>query len=349
MWLTALLRREGYLDRGEVTTVRSLPSDSTITATITRLEPEYSEEAAESAPSRLFLKIARPSQYDSRLLPWLGKNEVEFYTVIARAMSHIPVVRCYDAAYVSETGAWHLLLDDLSETHFQTEWPLPPTRRHCEQMIDWLARFHGFWWRHPRLGEDIGELPSEKADDDTVSNIERRFSGFADFLDRLSQPRRRSYEEAITGLPRLLKRQREGVGVTSNYTLIHRDAHCWQFLYPHDSDRFPVYLIDWQSWGIGSGTGELVYTIAVHWYPERRRLMEMDLVKRYHQGLLESGVEGYNWDDCWTDYRAAVITNGLFVPVRQWSSNIGPQVWWPHLERAMAAFDDLSCAELLDR
>jgi len=39
----------------------------------------------------------------------------------------------------------------------------------------------------------------------------------------------------------------------------------------------------------------------------------------------------------------------LWWPVSQWRYGVRAAVWWQHLERGMAAFDDLGCAELPGR
>ena len=130
-WLTGVLQKQGFLPQGQVVTVRTEPSPPTITSLIVRLKLSYSDDAPKSVPSRLFLKFSKPD-FDSDISARLGKKEVEFYNTVAKAVPDPPVARCYDAVYSSETGKFHLVLDDLSETHFQTEWPLPPSQLYCD-------------------------------------------------------------------------------------------------------------------------------------------------------------------------------------------------------------------------
>jgi thiamine kinase-like enzyme len=347
-WLTQVLRKKGVLTQGQVTAVHKKPSQTTLTSLIFRLEASYSNDAPASAPSCLLLKMSGPD-VDAVLSSMPGKTEIAFYTTVADAMSDPPTVRCYDAAYSPETGESHLLLADVSDTHFQTEWPLPPAKQHCEQVMACVAKFHAFWWEHPRLGKDIGQLPTAEAIKEILGNIERMAHEFVDFLgDRLSVDRRQVYEKVLAALPRLLSHH-IGARLTAGKTctLVHGDAHFWNFLYPHDADKDKVYLIDWQSWGIGIGTDDLAYMIALHWYPERRRAMERALISRYHQELMRHGVANYTWPECWFDYRVSATFN-LFVPAGQWSLKIPAAIWWPHLERALCAFQDLRCDELLE-
>ena len=81
-------------------------------------------------------------------------------------------------------------------------------------------------------------------------------------------------------------------------------------------------------------------------YPERRRRLEAPLLRHYHAALAGHGVSGYSFEALWEDYRLSVIGR-LAVPVWQSAVNIGPWVWWRHLERIFQAFADLGCGELL--
>lgn len=344
-WLTEVLQEQGCLDRGKVVAVEGSPQ-STNTSIVSHLEIIYSDDAPRSAPSRLFLKISRPD-FSSNIYTSHGK-EVEFYNTIVPAMTDPPVVRCYDAVYSPETDRAHILLEDLSETCCRVVWPLPPLMLQCEQVIDCLARIHAFWWEDPRLGKDIGTLLNVQL---FIQAFEMWFPGFLDFVgDRLFTNEIKLYEKVISSLPGLWERhlQRrfdEGRGLT----LVHTDLHFYNFLFPNDPDKDRARIIDWESWSVYIGPHDLAYAIALAWYPKRRRAVERDLVRRYHDSLLKHGVENYDWDDCWHDYRLSAIVN-LLAPVLRGAmfDESGEGWWWDSLEVTLAAFEDLDCAELLD-
>jgi hypothetical protein len=349
-WLTRLLQKKGVLHQGKVTAVHKQPLHATISLTsrLARFAVSYSDDAPTSAPSRVFLKVAKPD-FDAALSARMWKNEVDFYTTVVGAMSAPATVRCYDAVYAAETGQAHLVIEDLSDTHFQPEWPLPPPKLYCEHVMECMAQLHAWWWEHPRLGEDIGQLPTEEAFKAGIGETERRVHAFVDFLgDRLSVDRRKVYDKVLAALPRLFgHHRRRRLRERKAFTLVHGDATVWNFLYPHDADKEHVRIIDWQAWRIGVGTDDLAYMMALHWYPERRRAMERELLRRYHGELLQQGVAHYGWEECWFDYGVSAISN-LLLPAL-WSGNQLPAaLWWSHLERAMLAFDDLACDELLE-
>jgi thiamine kinase-like enzyme len=310
-WLTQVLHENGYLPEGSVTAVRPRTSRSGF-STIVLLELCYSENAPSCAPARMILKLAGAGSLST------GKEEVEFYTQIAPAMPDPPVLRCYEATHSEEAGRSHLLLEDLSETHVaHPPSMLPPSRAHAEQIVDALARVHAFWWNHPRLGRDVGTVPAAPSLEAEMAQNARRFRAFADFLgDRLSTARRGVYERVLASLlPIQLRRIAGG----KNLTLIHDDPHSGNFLHPRDPGRHRLRIIDWKGWRIAAGASDMAHMMAVFWFPERRARLEDKLLRQYHRRLLEHGVQGYDWESCWSDYRLAVI-GYLFYPVWQWST-----------------------------
>jgi hypothetical protein len=351
-WLTRMLYEKGYLDRGRVISVQEINRPQHTDpwfADIAFLKVGYSDQVPKSTPRRLCLKVPKPDLQPADL--WWGGKEVEFYNTIASAMDDPPLAHCYDAVYDPDTGQSHVLLDDLSETHFQPQPPLPPSRLHCEQLVDCLARFHAHWWDHPRIGTDIGKLSKEASSEEilrypySIRETGEMFSCFVDFLgDRLSPTRRRLYERVLSSWPFPILSER--LSDRRGLTLVHGDAHVWNFFYPRHPQHGRVCLIDWHEWGISLGTNDLAETIALWWYPERRARMEEPLLRRYHDQLLEQGVKNHDWEQCWNDYRLSVIRN-LFSPVWMYAEDRPPTTWWPMLERALLAFQDLECVNLV--
>jgi hypothetical protein len=333
-------RLRDVLPIGRVTAVQAGAARAQLVSTIVPLRVEYSPDAPREAPTRLILK-ATLSELDPSLRS-IGAREVAFYTQAAPLMPGGPLARCYDAEYAS--GRFHLLLEDLSETHaLPTQWPIPPTVEACERIIDTWAAFHAFWWGHPRLGREIGVFLDEAALATIGADLRGRYERFAETLgDRLGSEARAVYARMFEARERLFTPAR----LYAACTLAHGDAHFWNLLYPRDGAASGIRLIDWDSWRIGRGAADLAYMMAVHWYPERRARLEARLVERYHAGLLAHGVTGYGRDRLWEDYRLSVIAQ-LAIPVWQQSSGFPPLVWWPHLHRVLAAFEDLDCAALL--
>ena len=62
------------------------------------------------------------------------------------------------------------------------------------------------------------------------------------------------------------RRRRDRVIRAQGVTIVHRDPHPLNLLYPLDSASRSVKLIDWQSWRVDTGTDDLDYLMAFH-YP----------------------------------------------------------------------------------
>jgi hypothetical protein len=311
-WLTERLRLNGHLARGHVSQL-SLKSSTTFFSHIYRLEVIYSGDAAPALPSKLLLKVPLAGNEAALLM---GKDEVTIYQALTTAMDDPPVVRCFDSVSSQSSQQSHLLLEDMSESHFQPELPVPPSLRHCELCVETLAQFHAFWWNHPALGKERGQLLDAAALEKILKQTSRAFSGFVEFLgDRLSTERRRACEEMLAFLPAFWERRLLSV---ERNTLIHGDAHLWNFLHPKDVNKGRAYLIDLATTNrIRPPTNDLAYMMALQWFPARRALMEEALLRHYHQALRAHGVPDYSWEECWLDYRYSVMTH-LFTPVVQW-------------------------------
>jgi hypothetical protein len=141
------------IDDAHVSDVVVESTRDTILSRIIRLRLSY--QGAPDAPRSLILKTARPERKGIGGGEG-GKQEVAFYNQIAPAMATAPVPRCFDAQWDGETKAWHILLEDLNESHLvPTVWPMPPTMAQCESIMRARARFHAAWWNNARLGVSI--------------------------------------------------------------------------------------------------------------------------------------------------------------------------------------------------
>ncbi len=333
-WLTARLAECGLLQAGAVTGLHFRPERSIpiAAARITYLELEFSEGTCLSIPHNLVLKFA------------IGSKEHFFYSTIAVAMPTALWPVCYTSAYHPDADVSWLLLEDLSRTHFQTQWPIPPDYACCAASLETLARLHAAWWDDPRLVDEfLPHLTWEKSWQGRIALAIEKFPQFVDFIgDRLSQQRRQLYQRILDSPSRDWLPQ----APAEHRTLLHGDIHFWNFLYPHRPERHDICMIDWNPWDIGRAADDLAYMLALHWYPERRERYERELLQVYQRALLALGIMNYSWEILWHDYRLGVVRN-LFIPIWQWVRGIHSSVWWSHLERAMQAFQDLGCGELL--
>jgi hypothetical protein len=340
-YLTEVLRRSGAIDRGHVSDVVVESERALLISRIIRLRLVY-DGATVDAPASVILKTALPEPV---VTTWnsTGRQEVAFYRQIAAAMPQGLVLHCFDAEYDDATRAWHILLEDLTDSHvIATQWPLPPTQLQCEAILTALARLHAAWWDDPRLGVSVGTWLDDRAMEQRMQRFADNFVAFADRLgDDLPPARRNLYERLLDAAPRLQMRYNSH----QNVTIVHGDAHVWNSFLPRDGG-LDVRLFDWDGWRINVASNDLSYMMALHWYPERRQRLERAMLDHYHRALQSNGVAGYDRSALDEDYRRSVLWQ-IMTPVFLAASNIPPAVWWSHLQRILLAVDDLRCQDLL--
>ena len=158
-WLTTALHQDGQLPEGHVTDIRVLSTAPTSVWTRYHLQVRYSADAPPSAPEHLLLKLSkRTGQHgDTRFYALASGKEVFFYANIAAtpAMANVPIIRCFHSAHSSAEQGSHILVEDLSHTHWQPPLGLPRTNP-C------VSRRYGAWHASmPRGGRtNISEMPA---------------------------------------------------------------------------------------------------------------------------------------------------------------------------------------------
>ena len=352
-WLTALLRQRGVLTDGRVVSVKDHASSAWNSSSY-HLEVSYSHDAPKDAPRRLFLKMS--------LHPEWGRQEWEFYRFVRDKQVNLPMlVCCYDVALSEEDGMSHLLLADLSATHFTpiTKQQLlngetMPSQEHLEQMVDAIAGFHAYWWEHLQLGAGFasirGWFDSEDAYRQHTGRRRREWSLFLGQADHLIPADvRELYEKVLSRLPALWDLYLANrFGPLRAITLSNGDCYFIQFLCPIKSENETAYLIDFDSVSANLPAYDLVYMFPTFWTPQQRkeRGREERLLRRYHNSLQSHGISGYRWDDLLRDYRLCVLYM-IFDPVWDQTSGASEAYWLPKLRCLMGAFKDLDCLSLL--
>jgi hypothetical protein len=333
--LSRWFRRSGALPSGIVTDVQVELEFKTNISRLVFLTATYSADAPADLPRRLVVKspLVSPALSDPTV-------ELKFYRQLAPILGTPPVVRCL--ATIEDDGTGAIVLEDLRSNYDHPPWPLPPSRAECELALDALLRLHVQWWESPSLGHSVGKLNTPESLTSMVQSISAHLPSFFDALgDALSAEARKVFERVFSSSLQPWMRLTDGRALT----IIHGDAHAWNFLFPRSGEG-PAFLLDWQLWHVDVAARDLAFLMALHWYPSRRLELERGLVQYYHEGLLMLGRDDYSFDELWLDYRRCAVRN-LTIPILFWSRGMKPQFWWHRLECTLAAYHDLECDELL--
>ncbi len=340
-WLTSVLLESGALIIGMVESFE-LGTGQGNWSTSANLSVSYSKNAQGLCPKRLFLKMVDTDLGDGETF---GDSEVTFYTQDYIDVSNAPLLRCYHAYYSKELQKYHLLLDDVSETHIEA-YDKKPTLEYGLALAEALAILHARWWGRTKLkeaglsGHDAKHIQNfvDIAEPGVHPIVER-------FLSELEPHWPDRLRELFANHPQaLIKRSQD----LNGFTIIHGDAGSANILVPRNSDN-PLYIIDRQpfNWSltIWLGVYDIAYAIVLDWDTELRRQYEIPILKRYHESLIQQGVSNYDWNQLFNDYKLCVGMC-VYIATEYCRGGINEEwthVWLPMLQRALTACDDLNC------
>lgn len=342
-WLNDCVGRTFELGNNRVVDITVVKTRKTRISSAYFLQIAYAQPD-QTFPTRLFLKLPVPGQS-------LDREEIEFYNVIVPAMTTAfsphtsPFVPCFDAAYSSEPERSHLLLADLSLTHFTNEAQMPQSEDLCHALMETYARFHGFWWEHPWLGKQVGR---SLTDPDIAGFIQQAQDKIGALCEAVGDDFTAQQLEILRAVSHEWPtRRRARVLAGEGVTIVHRDPHPLNFLYPHEPTVEKVKLIDWQSWRVDTGTDDLAYLMACHWPLDENPGLEGKMLAHYWQALTAAGVRSYSWVDVQYDYRASIIRCLFFLLIAWSPAQWAGGVWRTRVLRGLDAFERWDCGGLL--
>ncbi len=345
-WLTDVLAHSGALIQGSVAACDVEPGRGNW-STNARLRVRYAQGSQGNLPQHLFLKMVATDLKDSSF----GPSEVTYYTRDYGDVPDAPLVRCYDADYSADAQRYHVLLDDLSQSHI-TAADKPVTLGYGLALAEGLAALHARWWGEARLAEIAAPVPAPEQIHTFVQKVEPGIGYLLDLLSQSSEETKPHWPDAVRQIfashpQAMIDRTQHDSG----FTLVHSDVGEQNILVPRHGDR-PIYIIDRQpfAWSLTTWLGvyDLAYTMVLDWDVETRRGLEMAVLRHYHDQLIRRGVNGYSWAVLVDDYRLCVAM-GVYVAAENGRDGLdSPWVssWMSMLQRSLIAMDDLNCYEL---
>ncbi len=342
-WLTSALANSGALTRGTVAGF-DVDTGRGNWSTSARLQVRYADGAQGAMPQYLFLKMVNTDLEDE----FFGASEVTYYTRDYVGVEGAPLIRCYDAAYSEAQRRYHLLLDDVSETHIEAA-AKAPTLGYGLALADGLAALHAHWWGAQKLAEAGAPMHSAEHIHRFVDIAE---PGVGHILNQFSNELQPHWPEMMRSFyarhpQRMIERTRDPNG----FTLIHGDVGHNNILVPRDGER-PIYIIDRQpfDWSLTTWLGvyDLAYAMVLDWEIETRRQLEVPVLQHYHASLLQRGVSNYPCEQLWDDYWLCVAM-GVYIATEYCRGPGGASmvaIWLPMLRRSLTACDDLECSAL---
>jgi hypothetical protein len=329
-----------------VTAVQSEPVGHGLVGDSFRIHVTY-DEAEEGAPRTLVGKFPA-ADAESRAAAVQYRHylrETRFYQQVAQTVG-ICTPRCVCADIdPRDPGSFLLLFEDLAPCR-QGDQLAGCTPDQAAVVMEQAAALHASRWGDPALGR-LEWLPDVAANGAAAQPVlPALFEGFrARYGDQLEAEQLAVGEQLVAGLAAYF-----GAGRPRQWTIQHADFRLDNMLFDAHDGQLPFVAMDWQTVLRGEGMSDVAYFLGAGLQTDDRRAHERDLVREYHRALLARGVEGFDWDECWRQYRLFAYAGYLMAFAASMlveRTERGDRMFMTMARRHAAHVLDLSSHELL--
>ncbi|CAA0105775.1 Uncharacterised protein [Mycolicibacterium vanbaalenii] len=305
-WLTVVMQSAGQLGDDDVVAgwhASPIGEGVGLLSDLAKLELQYGS-AAGPVPA-LIAKFAVANEVNRAVAQGLQtyEREVKFYQDLAAEVGS-----CCPQSYFSDldpaTGDMVLLLEDL------TDYRAGDQTRGCtvaeaELALDAVARLHAATW-HAEQREDLawwptieGPLYSGAIGVAVVNVFATTMQSFSAFVhpDVVA-----AGERYTTAVPELHRRMAQGP-----QALIHGDYRLDNFMFGTRPDQRPFVMLDMQAPIVTKAVHDVGYLLSQSLDVTARRSNEQQLLVQYHSALVSHGVSDYSFEQCWEDYKLAIL------------------------------------------
>jgi aminoglycoside/choline kinase family phosphotransferase len=307
-WLTDVLRGAGVLGTARVTAVRAESCGTGQLGECYRLHLAY-DRVEDGAPDTLVGKFPSTDPVSRGYAAQVGlyAKEVAFYTDVAPGLA-VRTPHAYVAEIAPDGVEFVLLFEDLGPA-LAVDQLSGCSPDQAVLAVEQAAAMHASSWHDQRLAE----LP-------WLQRQPGRWMAIAEVMPQLHDAFVERYRDVLE--ERYLAvagRLREGIAgwlqaLDEPRCLWHLDYRLDNMLFDAKGGEVPLAVVDWQSVTLGPGVSDVSYFLGAGLLPDDRRRHEEALVRHYHQALCDAGIEGYDVDQCWREYRLHAV-QGFFTAV----------------------------------
>jgi hypothetical protein len=307
---------------------------------LVRVRVEHDGDAPASVVAK-FPSTSEENRFIALVLNMYGR-ETRFYRDLARETS-LGAPHCHAVELDADANEFVLLLEDLDGARV-VDQITGIGRADAELATDQLAALHAGWWNHPGL-ESVPRLCDSPYPEAVAAAFVGAWEPVQEICEGLVTPSVRELGDRFADLiPVLMARLSE-----PPWTLSHGDYRLDNMFFSDDPAR-PLVVVDWQLYDRSRGPRDLSYLLSQSMEPELRAGCERALVERYVSGLVDRGVEGYDVERAWSDYRLATLFDLVYPVIAGGGLTLANERAVALIRvlfgRFVAAFEHLDCASI---
>jgi hypothetical protein len=296
----------------------------------------YTEDGG--PPAAVVVKLASDDDASRGTGVGLGAylREITFYRELAPRIGG-PLAVCHLAEYDDAEGWFTLLLDDVAPATQGDQIKGCGIEEARAAMVA-LARLHAPVLGDLALGSAAWLNQPNPLDQALLTGL---FTGFVErYGDRIAPEHLAVCERLIPSSDAWSSDRRPPLG------LVHGDYRLDNLLFGDGA----CTVVDWQTVSWGPAMADASYFLGNGLLVDHRRAHEEELVRTYHEALLENGVSAFSWDSCWAEYRRHVFGNlvmAICASMIVQRTDRGDEMFMVSIERAAQQAIDLESVDLL--
>ena len=271
--------------------------------------PEASTGSCRERPNSVVVKLAAtdPASRAAGKIQGCYAKEVGFYRDIQTRVE-VRTPHCYFAAIAEDETNHVLVLEDVSPAR-QGDQLKGCSVDQASLGLEQLALFQGPLWRNPELLE-IDWLRASKPEE--RQQVIALFCGLhTQFLQRYKEQLTPEVEQVVGWLGSNLPELPDG---EDSMCLTHSDFRSDNLLFGDGVLAPKITVVDWQTLRLGPGPRDAAYFLGGSLSVEHRRKHERSLLESvYYKTLLNLGVEGLSFEECWVEYRRGALAGVMMV------------------------------------
>ncbi|MEO0794718.1 MAG: phosphotransferase [Verrucomicrobiota bacterium] len=312
-WLTAILRDSGAVQSSQVVsnTTKILGQDIGFLSVVAKVSLEY-DQAEEGAPASIVIKFEtlHPERRGIAIEQQAFEREIRFYREVAPEVEARLPKMYYTCC---EPPHFLLVMEDLSYCTPGDQvvgMPMELVATSVRQM----AQVHAAFWDNDRLNA-LDWMPETN---NIEANFDENWDSFEEHFGKFTT------EEGLA-LGRSMKPHVEWIFNEIAHrpkTITHNDLREDNLLFGEPGSPDEVIILDWQLATRSMGVFDVSRLMAGSALPDQRRGHEIEILRVWHNTLVENGVEDYYWEEALYDLRLALL-QGLTYPIHFHRAFIG--------------------------
>lgn len=272
------------------------------------------------------------------------ESEVRFYQEIAPHIT-MRIPACHFAGFDAASGMFTLVMEDASAFAKPGDALVGGTVDQAALSINALAGLHAPLW-NPKPLQQQAWLDHQR----TVRLFSSLPAGMDLFLDRFGHG---FTTEQVALIQRVVPNAKYWAEQWRSPTVVvHGDYRLDNMLFGTTPDAPPLIVIDWQSVCLGPPMVDAAYCLGAGLSTKDRRANERHLIREYHERLVSAGVEDFDFNACWNNYRqfslyGLIMNVGISAGVQQ--TERGDAMLLATVTRHADVALDLEAAEFMPR